>query len=98
MYLHILLKKNPKIVGHWLLENFWTIFFCLKNVKKFKELCIYFYIDFVGYFYDLLKTSEKELKKHLFFLFKVYYSPMVDYCTEREKKNEELKLIIIIII
>jgi hypothetical protein len=40
-------------------------------------------------FYDFLKTSEKELKKHLFFLFKVYYSPMVDYCTEREKKNEE---------
>jgi hypothetical protein len=29
-----------------------------------------------------LKTSP-ELKKHLFFLFKVYYSPMVDNCRER---------------
>jgi hypothetical protein len=55
-----------------------------------------FLYRFCVIFYDLLKTSEKELKKHLFFLFKVYYSPMVDYCTEREK-NEELKLIIIII-
>ena len=43
------------------------------------------FVDFV-YFVDFLKTSEKELKKQLFFLFKVYYSPMVDYCREREKK------------
>jgi hypothetical protein len=42
-------------------------------------------VDFV-YFVDFLKTSEKELKKHLFFLFKVYYSPMVDYCRERERE------------
>ena len=34
-------------------------------------------VDFV----DFLKTSEKELKKHLFFLFEVYYSP--DNCRER---------------
>ena len=40
-------------------------------------------VDFVDYvdFVDFLKTSEKELKKHLFFLFKVYYSP--DNCRER---------------
>ena len=44
------------------------------------------FVDFV-YFVDILKTSEKELKKHLFFLFKVYYSPMVDYCRERERIN-----------
>ena len=37
-------------------------------------------VDFVD-FVELLKTSEKELKKHLFFLFKVYYSP--DNCRER---------------
>ncbi len=43
-------------------------------------------VDFVD-FVDFLKTSEKELKKHLFFLFKVYYSPMVDYCRERERIN-----------
>jgi hypothetical protein len=44
------------------------------------------FVDFV-YFVDFMKTSEKELKKHLFFLFKVYYSPMVDYCRERERRN-----------
>ena len=38
-------------------------------------------VDFVD-FVDFLKTSP-ELKKHLFFLFKVYYSPMVDNCRER---------------
>ena len=38
-------------------------------------------VDFVE-FVDFLKTSEKELKKHLFFLFKVYYSP--DNWRERE--------------
>ena len=43
-------------------------------------------VDFV-YFVDFLKTSEKELKKHLFFLFKVYYSRMVDYCRERERER-----------
>ncbi len=58
------------------------------------------YLFFCVIFYDFLKTSEKELKKHLFFLFKVYYSPMDGGLLhrEREKKNEELKLIIIIII
>ena len=38
-------------------------------------------VDFVD-FVDFLKTSEKELKKHLFFLFKVYYSR--DNWRERE--------------
>ncbi len=34
------------------------------------------------------KAGEKntQLKKHLLFLFKVYYSLSVDYCREREKK------------
>ena len=59
-------------------------------------------IDFVWYFeivdfvdlvdlVDILKTSEKELRKHLFFLFKVYYSPMLDYCREREEIWIEIK-------
>jgi hypothetical protein len=53
---------------------------------KLKILCdIVDLVDLVD-LVDILKTSEKELRKHLFFLFKVYYSPMLDYCRERENK------------
>ena len=57
---------------------------------NFKTLMKYVF-QFI-YFCDK-KAGEKntQLKKHLLFLFKVYYSPMVDYCTERRnikrKKN-----------
>ena len=51
-------------------------------------------VDFVDYvdFVDFLKTSL-ELKKHLFFLFKVYYSP--DNWREREEVLREILIIII---
>ncbi len=61
---------------------FWLNFLTIDFVWYFE---IVDFVDFV-YFVDILETSEKELKKHLFFLFKVYYSPMVDYCRERENK------------
>jgi hypothetical protein len=50
------------------------------DFQNFNELCFF---RFFLYFCDK-KAGEKntQLKKHLFFLFKVYYSPMVDY-TER---------------
>ncbi len=48
------------------------------DFQKFKELCFSVFIFFV--------IKKTELKKHLFFLFKVYYSPMVDY-TERRNFN-----------
>ena len=48
------------------------------------RFCVVDFVDIVDFvdFVDFLKTSP-ELKKHLFFLFKVYYSPMVDNCRER---------------
>jgi len=32
-------------------------------------------------------NDKNTVVKHLFFLFKVYYSLMVDYCTERERRK-----------
>ena len=52
-------------------DDFWK--FMEHEFQKFNELCFSVFYIFV----------IKSVKKHLFFLFKVYYSPMVDYCTER---------------
>ncbi len=42
-------------------------------------------------FFDKKAGKKHTVEKHLFFLFKVYYSPMVDY-TERRKINRKIKL------
>jgi hypothetical protein len=69
-------------------KNSWTM-----NFKKFQEddfnkcmeVCIDFFRDFVLFFDFLPKSWEnpRRVEKHLFFLFKVYYSPMVLNWTER---------------
>ena len=48
--------------------------------QNFNEIC---------FFSVLYIIVIKSVKKHLFFLFKVYYSLMVDNCTERRniKRN-----------
>ncbi len=57
------------------------------DFQKFKELCFSVSI----FFFDKKAGKNTQLKKHLFFLFKVYYSPMVDY-TERRKIKRKKKL------
>jgi hypothetical protein len=43
-----MVKKESENRGTLIIGKFSNyFFFCLKNVQKFKELCIYFYIDFV---------------------------------------------------
>ncbi len=56
------------------------------DFQKIKEVCFEF-LDFS----DKKAGKNTQLKKHLFFLFKVYYSPMVDY-TERRKIKRKKKL------
>ena len=71
-----------KNLGTFIFENSWTMIFWNSWSMNFKTLMKYVFQ--LIYFCDK-KAGEKntQLKKHLLFLFKVYYSPMVDYCTER---------------
>ena len=59
-------------------DDFWK--FMEPEFQNFNEIC------FFSVFYIIV---IKSVKKHLFFLFKVYYSLMVDNCTERRniKRN-----------
>ncbi len=72
-----------KVLDH---DDFWK--FMEHEFQKFNEICF-----FSVFYIFVIKKREKntQLKKHLFFLFKVYYSLMVDNCTERRnikrKKN-----------
>ena len=53
-------------------DDFWK--FMEHEFQNFNEIC---------FFSVLYIIVIKSVKKHLFFLFKVYYSLMVDNCTER---------------
>ena len=46
---------------------------------------------FFRFYIFVIKKREKnpQLKKHLLFLFKVYYSPMVDYTERRNIKRKK---------
>ena len=58
-------------------DDFWK--FMEHEFQNFNEIC--FSVCYI--------LVIKSVKKHLLFLFKVYYSPMVDYCTKRRnfKRN-----------
>ena len=57
------------------------------NLKKFK------YDDFQKYVFCsyifLIKNEKNPVENHLFFLFKTYYSPMVDYTERRKTKRKK---------
>ena len=65
-----------KVLDH---DDFWK--FMEHEFQNFNEIC---------FFSVLYIIVIKSVKKHLFFLFKVYYSLMVDNCTERRniKRNK----------
>ncbi len=56
-------------IDYW--KIFELFFFCLKNVKEFKELCIYFYIDIVWYFKIFWKPLKKSWK-NIYFSYSKY--------------------------
>ena len=53
------------------------------DFQKFKEVCF-----LLLYFFDK-KRKKNPVENHLFFLFKTYYSPMVDYTERRKTKRKK---------
>ncbi len=54
------------------------------DFQKIKEVC-FLLLDF----FDKKTKKKNTVEKHLFSLFKTYYSPMVDY-TERRKTKRKI--------